>query len=325
MCIRDSLDIPSSLIPLIELTWEDERHFHLVGRFDLAGGLDGQPIKLIEFNADTPSLIFEVAVVQWLLLRRNDLPEERQFNRLYETLKDSFMRIKDLAAGPGGAEQPIPWALFSCLNLDREDENTTRLLEEIAYEAGFITSFEFAEDVLIVERAWVGNSAGEPHEYWCKFIPYEIMAREEPDLVRMLTYLVRNQRVVLLNPPYTLLFQSKGILPILWELFPGHPLLLETSRRPLAGKPFVEKRTFGREGAAIRICDAQGRLRDETTGDYGHYQAVYQEFVPYPQDGEGRNYQAGVFFSYEPCGLGFRRDRGIINNLSPFVGHYVKP
>lgn len=48
------LGIPANLVNLIENSWERD-DWHLYGRFDLAGGLDGQPIKLIEFNADTPT------------------------------------------------------------------------------------------------------------------------------------------------------------------------------------------------------------------------------------------------------------------------------
>jgi glutathionylspermidine synthase len=49
------LDIPFNLVDLIKDSWENDVHWHLYGRFDLAGGLDGEPIKLLEFNADTPT------------------------------------------------------------------------------------------------------------------------------------------------------------------------------------------------------------------------------------------------------------------------------
>ncbi|MEI6314257.1 MAG: glutathionylspermidine synthase family protein, partial [Syntrophus sp. (in: bacteria)] len=272
---------------------------------------------------DTPSLIFEVALIQWLLLRHNRLDEERQYNRLYETLKESFTRIRKLHATTGEDDSPIPCALFSCLNLGTEDENTTRLLEEIAYESGFITSFEYIEDVTFSEKTGIGNSEGEICDYWFKLVPYELMASEEPELVEMLTTITGNRKTVLLNPPYTLLFQSKGLLKILWDLFPHHPLLLETLREPLPGKSWVEKRTFGREGANISILGPTGELLASTTGEYHNFQAVYQEFTELPRDSTGKSYQAGVFFSYEPCGLGFRRERGIIQNFSQFIGHFV--
>jgi glutathionylspermidine synthase len=317
------LDIPPALIPLIEETWDDEAHFHLLGRFDLSGGLDGQPIKLIEFNADTPSLIFEVALIQWLLLRHNNLDEERQYNRLYETLKETFAKMRKLHTSVGKDDAPIPCALFSCLDMGREDENTTRLLEEIAYESGFITYFEFINDVLFSREKGIASSSGDDCDYWFKLVPYELIASEEPELVEMLTDIVRNRRTVLLNPPYTLLFQSKGLLKILWDLFPRHPLLLETGGEPRAGKSWVEKRTFGREGANISMLGPKGELIACTTGEYGHFQAVYQEYTELPRDISGQSYQAGVFFSSEPCGLGFRRERGIIQNFSQFIGHFV--
>jgi len=321
--LYEELDIPPTLIPLIEETWNDDAHFHLLGRFDLAGGLDGQPIKLIEFNADTPSLIFEVALIQWLLLRHNNLDEERQYNRLYETLKESFTRIRKYHTPAGEDDSPIPCALFSCFNLGREDENTTRLLEEIAYESGFITSFEYIEDVTFSDEKGIGNSEGEICDYWFKLVPYELMVSEEPELVKMLTSIVGNRKTVILNPPYSLLFQSKGLLKILWDLFPRHPLLLETTREPLPGKSCVEKKTFGREGANIRILGPTRELLASTTGGYHNFQSIYQEFTELPRDGTGKSYQAGVFFSYEPCGIGFRRESGIIQNFSQFIGHFV--
>ncbi|MBD3809710.1 MAG: glutathionylspermidine synthase family protein, partial [Sulfuricurvum sp.] len=38
----------------------------------------------------------------------------------------------------------------------------------------------------------------------------------------------------------------------------------------------------------------------------------------------GNSYQAGVFFAYEACGLGFRRGGKILNNMSKFVGHILQ-
>jgi len=319
----DLLDIPENLVEMIRLSWEDDRHFHLLGRFDLAGGLDGKPIKLIEFNADTPSMIFETALIQWMILRHNGIDEERQFNRLYETLQESFIRMRNLHPAFAGPDAPIPCALFSCLDLGLEDENTTRLLEEMAYEAGFITGFEYAHDVFFDDEG-IYNPAGDRFDFWYKLLPYEYIALEEPELAEMLTGLLRRDRVILLNPPYSLLFQSKGILKVLWDLFPDHPLLLETSFNPLRGKTCVEKKTFSREGDNVRILDQSGNELDRRDGDYVSYRSIYQEFTDLPADGEGRLYQAGVFFSWEPCGLGFRREKGIIHNLSQFAGHTVR-
>ena len=41
-------------------------------------------------------------------------------------------------------------------------------------------------------------------------------------------------------------------------------------------------------------------------------------------DENGNFYQAGVFYAYEACALGFRRGGKILNNMSKFVGHIIK-
>ena len=51
------LGIPFNLIEAIEMSWAEEVHWHLYGRFDLAGGIDGKPIKLLEFNAENPTMV----------------------------------------------------------------------------------------------------------------------------------------------------------------------------------------------------------------------------------------------------------------------------
>lgn len=319
------LDIPPNLVEMIEMSWEEDSHFHLLGRFDLAGGLDGLPIKLIEFNADTPSLIFEVALVQWLLLKHNKLTEENQFNHLYEAIKENFGRLKALHPVFGNVDDRIPHALFSCFeDIGEEDENTTRLIEEIAYEAGFITGFEYVEKVYFGAKEGILDHEGNPFDYWFKLLPYEYICVYEPELAALLTEILRRRRCILLNPPYTLLFQSKMIMKVLWDLFPNHPLLLETDSKPLSGKKCVEKPNFSREGANIRVLDASGNVVEARDGDYGMYGKIYQAWADLPKDSRGRFYQAGVFFSYEACGLGFRREKGIIHNHSQFAGHYVE-
>ena len=319
------LDIPQNLVEMIELSWEDDRHFHLLGRFDLAGGLDGLPIKLIEFNADTPSLIFETALIQWLILKHNKLTEENQFNNLYEAIKESFGRLKKLHPVFGETNGRIPQALFSCVeDAGEEDENTVRLIEEIAYEAGFITGFEYVQKVFFGAEEGILDKEGNAFDYWFKLLPYEYICVYEPELAGLLTGILRRKHCILLNPPYTLLFQSKAIMKVLWDLFPNHPLLLETDTKYLTGKKCVEKPTFSREGDNIRVFDAARNIIDMREGDYAMYGRIYQAWADLPKDSEGRFYQAGVFFSSEACGLGFRREKGIIHNQSQFAGHYVE-
>jgi glutathionylspermidine synthase len=119
------------------------------------------------------------------------------------------------------------------------------------------------------------------------------------------------------------MFQSKAFMKILWDLYPNHPLLLETDFEPLNGIAQVEKKVFGREGANTTIVDKNQNIIDKRDGEYGEFASIYQEYVELPKDSKGNSYQAGVFFAHEGCGLGFRRGGLILDNMSKFVGHRV--
>ena len=318
------IGIPFNLVELIKESWENEVHWHLYGRFDLAGGIDGKPIKLIEFNADTPTALFETAVIQWAMLKQNGLEEAAQFNALYEALLDNFKRLVTLDEDVSGFEERYEgWKfLFTSIRGNAEEENTVRLLQHIATEAGYDTEFAYMDEIeFSVEEGIFYNE--ENYELWFKLIPWEDIALEESDLAMLLTHIVQNQKAIIFNPAYTLMFQSKAMLKILWDLYPNHPLLLETSFEPLPGQKQVEKPIFGREGGNVSILDANAGAIESVEGDYANHKMVYQAYAELPKDNQGLSYQAGVFYAYEACGLGFRKGGKILDNMSKFVGHIV--
>ena len=92
-CVRDEeylqrLRLPRHAWDLIAASWTNA-HPSLYGRFDFA--YDGaNPPKLLEFNADTPTALFEAAVFQWQWLEdlrgRALPPDADQFNSIHEKL-----------------------------------------------------------------------------------------------------------------------------------------------------------------------------------------------------------------------------------------------
>jgi glutathionylspermidine synthase len=318
------IGIPFNLVEVVKQSWENDVHWHLYGRFDLAGGVDGKQIKLIEFNADTPTALFETAIVQWALLKANGMEDRLQFNNTYEAIKENFKRLVVM----GGDTEKFGelydgWKiLFSSVKGSIEDENTTKLLQAAANEAGFGTDFAFADEVEFDGNEGVFKGE-ENFEYWFKLIPWENIGIDEGNLALLLREIMENQKAIILNPAYTLMFQSKAFMKILWDLYPNHPLLLECSYEPLEGKKQVEKRVFGREGANTVILNEQNHVMAEEKGEYENFAPIYQEYVELPTDEKGESYQAGVFYAYEACGLGFRRGGLILNNYSKFVGHVI--
>ncbi len=317
------LGIPFNLVEPIKQSWENDVHWHIYGRVDFAGGIGGEPIKLIEFNADTPTGLFETAVLQWALLKKNGMDEERQFNNVYQAISDNFRRLITLHDDPERFEELYDgWKiLFSSIEGNEEEETTTRLLQQIATDAGFNTGFEFLQNVTFNDDG-IADSNENPYEYWFKLYPWEDIGTDEPELAVMLAGIMEKQQAILLNPAYTLLFQSKGMLKILYDLFPDSPYLLPASFEPLEGA-YVEKKVFGREGANTTVVNADGTVAAQTDGPYGNFKSVYQEYVPFTEDAHANQYQAGVFFAYEACGLGYRRGGKILDNMSKFVGHVL--
>jgi len=318
------LDIPFNLIATIKRSWDqDERHIY--GRFDFAGGIDGLPIKLIEFNADTPTSLFETAVVQWALLKANGMNEAAQFNNVYPAIANSFRRLVTGEHDPATFNEYYRYEniLFSCLSDLPEDETTTRFLQQIAREAGFQTDFCYMHEVGFQEDEGIYNPEGTRFDYWFKLYPWEDIALQNDGIYGILDSIARQGVATILNPAYTLIFQSKGIMKVLYELFPDSPYLLETRTEPLQGKKQVAKKMFGREGANTTILDAMGKVLAAVDGEYGRYRTIYQAFAEYPKDAQGRSYQAGVFFAWEGCGLSFRRGGDILDNMSKFVGHRI--
>lgn len=319
------LGIPFNLIDTIKNSWENDVHWHLYGRFDLAGGLDGKQIKLIEFNADTPTSVFETAIVQWAMLKFNDMDEEAQFNDLYDSLVENFRRLITLEEDTSKFDEYYEgWGiLFSSIANNIEDENTTRLLQSAAIDAGFKTEFAFVSEVDFSDENGISYN-GENYEYWFKLIPWENIAVEEGELALILKNIIENQKAIILNPAYTLLFQSKGMMKILWDLYPNHPLLLESSFEPLKGKKQVKKPFLAREGANISIINENGETKFETDGEYANGKFLYQEFADFNKDAKENSYQAGLFFAFEGSALGFRKGGLVLDNYSKFVGHVIK-
>jgi len=200
------LGIPTNLIDLVKLSWDDDRNIHLYGRFDLAGGIDGQPIKLIEFNADTATCLPETAVVQYAHLRANGLDDSQQFNTVFETLTGQFEEL--LAQHP----DLQPTLLLSAMRGFPEDDANVALIGEAAREAGFEIEFDFVDNVEFSAEEgifWQNPKDGqfEKLDFWFKLVPWESIAEDEPELTRILTEIIKKRLAVVLNP----------IIPFCWK------------------------------------------------------------------------------------------------------------
>ena len=125
------LKIPEAFWPLISESWRRD-DTSLYGRLDLS--FDGGPAKLLEYNADTPTSMFEAAVFQWTWLEqaieRNIIPKRAdQFNSIHERLIEAWKKL-------GGTKH----LHLTGMNDNPEDAGTLAYLEDTARQAGLQTT-----------------------------------------------------------------------------------------------------------------------------------------------------------------------------------------
>jgi len=288
---------------LIEASWQGQ-HRNLYGRFDLAFGPDGHP-KLLEYNADTPTALFEASVVQWEWLEHH-FPEQDQFNSIHEKLVAAWQNF-----GIGGARLH-----FACLRNHAEDLGTTEYLRDTALQGGLETAHLYLDEIGWDGRRFV-DADNQPITHLFKLYPWEWLLREE------FSGHIRQSDTQFIEPAWKQLLSTKALLPLLWERHPNHPLLLPASfaAADIAG-PVIRKPFWGREGAGITCYDASGQVREETPAGEPSPGFVYQAAIDLPQyDGNTPILGAWIVAS-TACGLGIREDStAITRNSSRFVPH----
>lgn len=314
------LEIPAEAVPMIEWAWEEEPPA-IYGRFDILWNGQGSP-KLLEYNADTPTSLLEAAVIQWNWFK-DQFPDADQFNSIHEKL---IAKWKDVAPY---LSKPVYFASAD----NAEDRLTVAYLRDTAEQAGLKT-----RQLLMAELGWnerrncfVDNSPYEDTvRSLFKLYPWETLLEEEFAPQALGTY--RQMRWI--EPIWKMLLSNKGILPILWELYPGHEFLLEAhvaipSQCPRPAPGWVRKPMHSREGSNVTLANPDGGVI-ATSGPYTDRQCIDQRLGSPTrfQDGRGevRWPVLGLWMvDQECCGMGIREDAGpITGNLSSFVPHWFR-
>jgi glutathionylspermidine synthase len=307
----EQLAIPPAFADYIRRSWQ-AREPALAGRFDLA--FDGvQPPKLLEYNADTPTALLEASVVQWRWFQdaiQAATPAADQFNSLHEKLIAGWRAIGVTVSG----NTPIH---FACVRDSEEDLRTIGYQRDVATQAGLQTRFVYIDDIGWADAAHrFVDGEGEAISVLCKLYPWEWMMRDEfaPHLL--------DTRIRAIEPAWKLLMSTKGLLPVLWEMNPGHPNLLPAAfeRFRISGD-FVQKPLYSREGANVTLYRGGEVLR--AGGSYGQEGWIYQAYTPIPCFAGSYVTIGSWVVGDEPAGIGIREDATPITcNTSQFVPHY---
>jgi glutathionylspermidine synthase len=312
--ILTRLGIPEPLWNFIAASWRRGDR-SLYGRFDLRYDGNG-PAKLLEYNADTPTSLLETAVFQWDWLNdamaRQIIPRDAdQFNSLHERLIEGW---KLFAHGKrihlaGLLDNP-------------EDAGTLAYLADTAEQAGATTTIIAMDRIGLTTAGQFVDETDTHIHIAFKLYPWEWMFRE--------TFggFLPASSTRWIEPPWKAVLSSKGILPLLWEMFPRHPNLLaayfeDDPRCGELGESYVRKPLYSREGANIEIV-ASGRVIEADDGPYGTEPKVLQAMAPLPVF-DGNHAVLGAWLAGGvPAGLSVREGLGrITTNRSRFLPHAI--
>jgi glutathionylspermidine synthase len=308
------LKIPEQFWTFIAASWK-RGDPSLYGRFDLA--CDGKiPAKLLEYNADTPTSLFEAAVFQWTWLEqaieRRIIPARSdQYNSLHESLIEAWKKI--------GKDRHLH---LTAVMESEEDAGTIAYLEDVARQAGLSTTLIDIENIGARDGGQFVDMDDRAIALAFKLYPWEWMMREAFGAK------LKGASTRWIEPPWKAILSNKGILPLLWSMFPRHPNLLPAyfDDDPAAaelGTTYVRKPLYSREGANVAIITS-GSVLKEQAGPYGSEGYIRQQLASLGNYSGNYPVLGSWIVDSVPCGLSIREDENpITGNGSRFLPHAI--
>lgn len=305
------LAIPEKFWDFVANSWRNKAP-SLYGRLDLVYDGTG-PAKLLELNYDTPTSLFETGFFQWVWLEdqimRGKVPQGAdQFNSLQDQLEAAFANLP--LANP---------LYFASVANSIEDKGTVMYLMDIAKQAGVDSRF--------IELEQLGEASGQLVDLegyaiggLFKLYPWEFMVQED------FASVILSSQTQWLEPGWKMLLSNKGILPLLWQKYQGHPNLLESHFEQPGqsfGAGWVRKPLFSREGANVELVTSSGEKISEP-GPYADSPFIRQKLQPLPKFGDSYSMIGSWVVGNSAAGIGIREDNSLITkDSSRFLPHII--
>tara|TARA_R110000868_G_scaffold49287_2_gene159027 strand:+ start:61938 stop:63152 length:1215 start_codon:yes stop_codon:yes gene_type:complete len=335
--LMEKMGIPREHWDLVADSWHREDP-EIYGRFDLAYDGTG-PAKLLEYNADTPTSLYESASFQWSWLEGQQAlgvlrDSDDQFNGIHESLVERFRALF-------AADSDLH---FAAIGGNAEDYATVECMGWAAREAGLGAHYTDLEKVGLSTDGQFLDAEDRVIGTLFKLYPWEDLLRD--DYARHLA----TAECRVLEPAWKSLLSNKGLLPVLWQMFPGHPNLLPAffeadiaealaGTGPAAGpvaqafsradkalaRGYVTKPLFSREGASVSIFE-EGTLKEQADNtEYAQQPRIVQGYAPLPVFDGFRPVIGAWIIGTECAGIGIREDRSrITQDLSRFKPHFIR-
>lgn len=285
-------NLPPAIWPRIHQSWDNRRNQMITGRFDFS--MSNRGLKVYEYNCDSASCHMETGKVQGRWAGHFDCDDGDDAGApLHAALVEAWRKT-----GVDGLLH---------IMLDRDDEETYHALfmRDAIERAGIRTTvLHGVEGISWDEDGNLRDPDGDRIRWVWKTWAWEtaldqIRAECEDDAERLASYRAGEPRdgaprlvdvllrpdVMVFEPLWTLIPSNKAILPILWQLFPGHPYLLNCGFEltdDLESRGYVAKPIAGRCGHNVTIYAPGSRAVAETAGRFGGQDMIFQEYFPLP-------------------------------------------
>jgi glutathionylspermidine synthase len=293
----------------------------LYARFDLAYGADGS-IKMLEINGDTPTGLVETGIIQWNWME-DVMPEMDQWNSVHDRLVDGWRKLRRSGHFDGDR-------LHFLYDLGEEDsydggemEMTVHYLMDTAVQAGWITmAHPMAEVGWNPDTRDYRDVHDEPLRNAFKLYAWEEMLAEP--FGQYVVQQAESRPTRWIEPAWKVLLSTKALLPVLWELFPRHRLLLPAYfDEPRDLEHWVAKPLHGREGDNIRI-HLDDMLEDVVMpGGYGAEGWVYQAYTDLPSFEGNRVVLGSWIVDGEAAGMLVRESDNMVTDYFSRVAPHV--
>lgn len=311
--LMTQLQIPEQHWDLVKESWRTEKNNDIYGRFDLLYDGEG-PAKMLEYNADTPTSLYEAAAFQWkwledcLKLGYVDIMSD-QFNSIQEQLIAAFSKIDKSHD-----------FFFSSFKDVEEDYMTVEYMAWMAKDAGLVPQYISIQDISVLTNDQFSTPDGMPIRNIFMLYPIEDMLLDD------FSKYINTTSTKFFEPIWKTVLSNKGILPILWNKHKNHPNLLPSyfgNEYDGSLSATVTKPVYSREGASVNIND-NGVITNSRNDGYSNNNSIIQQYHKI-KTFDGMNPVIGSWIvNGTACGIGIREDKEkITQDLSRFTPHVI--
>lgn len=207
-----------------------------ISRFDYVIDEKTGAIHMVEINADTPCAEIEAYYANGVAARYfgKENPNAFEMNGLRSFLLDVYLRCCGHMSSRQLEEHPI---LFSCFHDYIEDLGTTRFLmnamkEAVPDDVRSHILFESFYNLAVMEDGSLALPDGRTVSFLYRMHPMEILIEEKADqdgssLGELMMEGYRAGRFHMMNPPESIIMQSKGFQALLYALMEDHAFFSE--------------------------------------------------------------------------------------------------